>query len=306
MILADPATGDPHRILAFGAGLIGTSVIDSLRLRTPLSLSVLPLDWSDASRRATDLAHVESEAMNAAVRGARISILWSAGRAGFNGSEQSTALELDSWREVLAMSARIAGRFKGVAFHLVSSAGALFEGQRLVTRDAEPLPRRPYGRLKLEQERLLLAEDRFAARCIYRVSTAYGPLRPNVRAGLVSALLLAAARREVTRITGRMDTLRDFVFSDDVGAFIADAILGSEPRDEISVLASGRPSSLMEVQSMVEQVVGRRLLVTYERETANAEDITFAASLLPPSWQPSDLRWNIGRLHRRAVIAGTW
>jgi hypothetical protein len=125
-----------------------------------------------------------------------------------------------------------------------------------------------------------------------------------VRAGLVSTLLLNATRGDVTHLTGRMDTLRDFVFGGDFGAHIADSILAPATTDDVVVLASGRPCSLFEVQTIVERVIGRKLHVAYAREAANAEDITFDASVLPAAWAPSDIRWNIGILYRHAINAG--
>lgn len=304
MIVVDAPPAGSHRVLVFGAGLIGTSVIEAMRLRTPLDARFLPLDWTNPAQRAEQIAEIEREASDAASRGARLSILWSAGRTGFAATEDETAAELASYRELLAMSAGLARRFGRVAFHLISSAGGLFEGQLRIGRGAVPHPRRPYGHLKLLQERLLLEESGFASRRIYRLSSAYGPLRPNVRAGLVSTLLLSAARGEVTRLTGRMDTLRDFVFGADLGAHIADSILAAATADDIVVLASGRPCSLFEVKSIVERVIGRKLHVTFAREAANAEDITFDASALPAGWSASDVRWNIGLIYRLAIGAG--
>ena len=44
---------------------------------------------------------------------------------------------------------------RGPLFFLVSSAGGLFEGQRNVGDRSQPSPMRPYGFLKLRQEKLL-------------------------------------------------------------------------------------------------------------------------------------------------------
>lgn len=295
MIVADAGE---HRILLFGAGLLGTSILEALSLRAPLALQFYPFAWS--GDHTIQLARIEHDATSAS----RLSIVWSAGRVGFHANADDVAKELDVYRDVLRMTARLASRIDGVAFHLLSSAGGLFEGQRHVTIDAIAKPRRPYGELKLQQELELSESQALSARRIYRVSTAYGHLRPNVRAGLVATLLLNAARREVTHITGRMETLRDFVFAGDVGAYVADAVLAHDRGNVTDVLASGRPSSLREVQAIVERVVGRRLHVTFAREAENAEDITFDGSVLPRGWNASDLRWNVSRIYREAVSAG--
>lgn len=300
MILADAGN---NRILIFGAGLIGRGVIDAMRLRTEVTLAGEPFDWG-ASSRAQQLTAIEREAANAASQGKRLSVLWSAGRAGFAATDEATAIELETYSEILRMTASLTRRFDTVTFHLVSSAGGLFEGQRHVTRSSTPAPRRPYGHLKLQQEQLLLDERAFSSRIIYRVSTAYGPLHQNVRAGLIATLLRNAARREVTRITGRMETLRDFVFTADLGAHIAESILDEQHRDDVRILASGRPYSLAEVLSIVERAVGRKVLVTYSHDAANAEDITFDSAVLPHAWEPSDLRFNVAHIFRDAISRG--
>jgi nucleoside-diphosphate-sugar epimerase len=300
MIVADT---ENNHVLIFGAGLIGLAVIDAICLRSDSRLTTAPLDWRSPALRADQLASIERHAIDAASERKRLTIVWSAGRAGFMARAEDTAVEFETYREVLRMAASLARRHH-VAFHLVSSAGGLFEGQRHVTRDTIPAPRRPYGHLKLQQERALLDEGAFTSRTIYRVSTAYGPLHENVRAGFIATLLRNAARREVTHITGRMETLRDFVFTGDVGAHIAASIIEAQDHDAVVVLASGRPYSLAEVLAIIERAVGRKALVTYSHDAANAEDITFDAGVLPKGWAASDLRFNVAHIFRDAISRG--
>ena len=290
-------------VLIFGAGLIGRAILAALRLRVMTDVMTRAFDWTDRALRAAQLDELERFIL-ARPDSQPLSIVWSAGKAGFSASEAETAGELAAYEEVLAFAERIAVRAAGTTFHLVSSAGGLFEGQRHVTGSALPTPKRPYGDLKFTQERKLLESRSFAARRVYRVTSAYGHIQPDVRAGLVSTLLINAAQRRPTRITGRMDTMRDFVFAGDVGTHVASEILSARQGDDVTCLAHGRPTSLFEVQATVEHVVGRKLHIEPSFQAANGEDITFSSSVQPAGWIGSDLRWNIGAIYRAALSSG--
>ena len=212
-------------IAIFGTGLLGLSILESLQVQECRPARELPLHWPNPYIRRSQLQSIEGNLRRALKGGARLSVVWTAGRAGFHSGDAETAAELQSFGEVLAMSERLAREYPQMSFHLVSSAGGLFEGQRHVTSQSRPRPRRPYGHLKLRQEELLQAGTLLTRR-IYRVTTAYGYARPRFRAGLVTTLILHGLLRTVTTITGMMDTLRDFVFAGDVGRFIAERLVG--------------------------------------------------------------------------------
>lgn len=307
MILLEPERGDAAGMVVaiFGTGLLGFSIFEALQTRAPRDATTLPLHWGVAETRPGQLLTIEEDIRRHLESGARLSVLWTAGRAGFLATDTETTLELQSFIEVLTMAERLARDYPRTSFHLVSSAGGLFEGQRHVTQQSPPQPRRPYGRLKLQQEELLQAATSPLTRRVYRVTSAYGYARPRFRAGLVATLILDGIRRTVTHITGMMDTLRDFVFIGDVAAFIAERLLEDADDDApVVFLARGRPCSLFEVQHLVEETICRKLLVSYSANAENAADITFSRDIGPPRWRPSDLRANIGMIFRDAICSG--
>src|ERR1700686_3561267 len=159
MILLAPERGDAAgmAVAIFGTGLLGFSIFEALQARAPRHARELPLPWDMAEARPRQLQIIEDDIRRHLQSGARLSVLWTAGRAGFLSNDAETALELQSFSEVLAMAERLAGGVPPTSFHLVSSAGGLFEGQRHVTLQSPPRPRRPYGYLKLRQEELLQA-----------------------------------------------------------------------------------------------------------------------------------------------------
>ena len=310
MILLSGIAGSPQQTVAvFGAGLIGSAVARALSSHAALVRRTIRFAWQPVPL-APGLAAVEeeiaAELSKAKGNARRLSFLWSAGRAGFSARPHETTDELESFRAVLALAARLAARFHdaAVAFHLISSAGGLFEGHRLVGADAVPAPRRAYSFLKQQQEDLL-AGSPLTGR-VYRLSSVYGWVTPGHRIGLISVLLLNGIRRLVTPISGWMSTQRDFVFVEDVADFVARAILSDDASAALPpyLLAQGRPSSIWEVQRLVEAVLGHRIYVSYSLSPDNGDDTTFSRAALPLFWRPSDLGSNIRRIYREALRSG--
>jgi nucleoside-diphosphate-sugar epimerase len=308
MILFDPghasAGEGPLTAALFGLGVIGFGVLEALRGRGDGAAQLLPFDWNDAALRGQQLQEVEAALDDRHRRGKRVDVLWSAGRAGFLSQDAQVELELRIFRQVLDMAERLARRGR-TRFHLISSAGGLFEGQRHVEPHSLPAPPRPYGRMKLVQEQLLEQSVAELEKRVYRVSSAYGLIRDRFRPGLVSRLVLDGIRRKVTQITARMTTLRDFVFVPDVARYVAGQLLDDAGAATAPLfLVHSRPCSLLEVQRTVEEVMGRKLHVAYSMDPDNSADITFSPAVLPPAWQPSDLRSNIGIIYRDALCSG--
>ena len=103
-----------------------------------------------------------------------------------------------------------------------------------------------------------------------------------------------------------METLRDFIWVEDVAAFLARRIRGGkDPSDaRVVTLASAKPSSLAEVQRLVEKAIGRRLYVSYSLAPSNDLDITFSPRLRPPGWEPTDLFTSVQHIHRDSLTRG--
>ncbi|HMD68449.1 MAG TPA: hypothetical protein VKF42_06165, partial [Chitinivibrionales bacterium] len=90
------------------------------------------------------------------------------------------------------------------------------------------------------------------------MSTVYGPIRKGFRLGLISTLIFNGARQEVSRIFGTINTLRDYVWCEDIGNYIARAIAENDDDQNNSIvyLASGKPSSIFEIKHIVAVVSG--------------------------------------------------
>ncbi len=171
-----PAPEGPETLVAqFGIGLLGSSILRALRVRGQLSEERLPLGWDLCSEQGgAELAAIGTrlEELLDQSSARELSVVWSAGRAGFSATPAETEAELASYQAALDWAAALGERVgRPTSFHLLSSAGGLFEGSGLVTSQSAPAPQRPYGELKLRQEQAL-GERSLLAR-IYRPTTVY-------------------------------------------------------------------------------------------------------------------------------------
>jgi nucleoside-diphosphate-sugar epimerase len=311
MILDWPAgglEGRCHRIvLLFGLGLIGSATLAAIGSRVPARRRELPFDWHPVEEQAS-----QSDAILSCARelvggrrreGSRTDIVWSAGKTGFASSEDEIAAEQRTFDEVLDLSRRLHDIAESSCFHFLSSAGGLFEGQRHIDTTRKPAPLRPYGFSKLEQEEHLRALPGGMAIQIYRPSSVYGYAGAHGRKSLVTALVQNAIRYQTTRISGGPDTIRDYVFADDVGRFIADQLISPRPDAKTFLLASGKPTSMMELTTIVQGTLQRQLYFQFESRPSNALNISMRPSSLPNGWQATPLAIGIYRTAARIISA---
>src|SRR5258708_7869576 len=134
MILLNPESHDATgtAIAIFGTGLLGFSIFESLQAREPRLASELPLHWRTPDMRSSQLQLIEGNLRQLLQTGARLSVLWTAGRAGFLSVDEETAAELQSFAEGLAMAERVAHEYPRVSFHLATPRVGLVERQRHV------------------------------------------------------------------------------------------------------------------------------------------------------------------------------
>ena len=136
-----------------------------------------------------------------------------------------------------------------------------------------------------------------------RLRSTVSPERGRAKAWL-RPLVQNAIRYRTTRITARSDTIRDYVFADDVGSFIADQVAGPRLHAvRTYILASGKPTSMMELVAIVQGTLQRQLFFQYEARPTNARDISVRPSALPRTWQPTPLAIGVYRTAERVMSA---
>jgi len=324
MLRTQSRHGRPTFNLVFGSGgLIGSELTDQLARYRCLERQAMPLDWDQPRARAEGLTKVRQgldrmlEKVEARDRRAvtddgtdrppRVNWLWAAGRCGFQATPQQTRGEADSFHDVLRTATAFARERPDTdpTFIMTSSAGGVYEGAGHVHRDQAPAPRRAYGELKLSQEAMLAACEAPLARQIYRLTSVYGRHRPGARRGLITAMLFNGVQNRVTPIFGRLDTLRDFTFTEDIARFIVRRIHESPPDHATEILAACRPTCIFEIRVCIEQILHRSIYVACSIKTTNDRNVTFAPDTQPEDWRTEPLEQNVRRILHDAMKRGT-
>ena len=173
MIIIDNCIEGPHQkkglVLIFGLGLIGSSIFKHIKTSAKTNLVYRAFSWdSHASRKMEKSAILDSVdgllASPPDSQETQIDIVWSAGKAGFSGTNDELLSEESAFLDVLDLAIVLSKKYackQRTCFHLLSSAGALFEGQINVDENTKILPLRPYGYAKHRQENFLLEKRNF-------------------------------------------------------------------------------------------------------------------------------------------------
>lgn len=289
-------------IALFGAGLIGSAVVRALMKEGMESAITLPFSWKDADRREGDLASLRETMLRTMAGSVRhVEVVWTAGRAGFGAGWAEVEEELAAFESVIRFGLLLRDTFPAARhrFHMMSSAGGIFEGQRFVGKQALPAPRRPYGHLKLEQEQRANRLPASIVPFIYRASSVYGVAIFGGRAGLIATLIKNAKQYSPSHIVGRLDTIRDYVLVNDIGKFVAQCMNKAAEQPESFLLASGRPTAISEVLGIVGKVIGRPPYLKIDTAPSNASHFSYRKSALPANWFPTDLESGIKQVARQ-------
>jgi UDP-glucose 4-epimerase len=274
--------------------MIGSAIRDSLLEFEYHLMGEIDIDWRNPSKQGDAFGLIETSCRAYSPPADRLSIVWSAGKAGFHSSEEDVLQENASFMEAIKFVRKLRKTLGSARsdFHYISSAGGLFEGQRVVDESSNPAPVRPYGRMKLEQEEVLRESFDEREVAIYRPSSVYGPMVQKTQQGLINNLVQNERHGRVTILDAHVMALRDYVFSGDIGTYVARRIRSGNTGvngDPVHFLVSSRCSSIYEVVRQIERTLYLNLRVRYDESFGNNSNITFSDKILPPGWSPSTL-----------------
>lgn len=266
----------PRKVLLFGNGLIGSAIDGALRGQRRWEARTVAWRWTDRAQRAA----AAMDLFEGVDQSERVDLIWAAGVSGFGSSDHEMSQETDHVAEVAKLAVQLTHRSDHVAFHLFSSLGGLYEGQCAIERESVANPRRPYGRAKLCQESLIKNIGHGIIPRIYRPSSVYG-IAQHGRRGLFAAIAAAIVQQKPLTIYGSANTLRDYVFAQDIGTYIAHTLAADTIAPATEVLASGKPTSVAEAIFAMETQFGRRLYCRFDSAPHNSLDMTVRMSALP-------------------------
>jgi len=289
--------GSSRTVGLIGEGLIGSAIAASLNRHQPVSS-----DIHFPSYHQNDLDRVWTTVNEYLLKfktSGAVDWIWSAGKAGLLASEEECAREFSFFEAFLDRLFQHRNNCND-RLHLVSSAGGLYEGQRLVTHQTKPAPTKAYGHLKLRMEDRAVAQFKHCH--IYRPTSVFGAFKPGHRMGLITTLMVNAYQQKTTLVWGAPSTLRDYVSATDIGQFIGGAVLSETKGNSTThILASGKPTSTQEIVHLIQAITQKQLYLRFVDAT-NSADITFAKNNdYSPHWQPENLETTVRHIHHQLL-----
>lgn len=159
----------------------------------------------------------------------------------------TAATELAEDRELFDLLSRRAGPARQRVL-LASSGGAVYDTQYPPPFDerSPTAPASAYARLKLDIEEAFLAgASERSERSVLRLSNVYGPgQRLGTGQGVVGYWFRALLDEEPIRLFGDPETIRDYVYVDDVAEAFVAAHHSARPLPPVLNVGSGEPTSL--------------------------------------------------------------
>jgi UDP-glucose 4-epimerase len=202
-------------------------------------------------------------------------IYWAAGKGsmGSNADDlQSETVALEEFL-VLLKQKQMLLRLKGL-FGFASSAGALYSScsDFEITELSIVTPETDYAKVKLAQERMLinfLSEIADVKLLLARFSTLYGPGQSSGKQqGLLSHIARCSLRHQPVEIFVPLDTLRDYMFSDDAALTFIDSLRAlsvDKCKHKIKIISSERSVTIAEIISTFNRLMQKRVLMVFSR-----------------------------------------
>lgn len=286
-------------IIQFGIGLLGSAIknkIEKGEYFKNVTTETIGFNWRDTNEYEHLITVFFQKYKEVLQSKKKVYIIWSAGKAGFHAEEEQVDEQFIQFKLVNRILSRefVLSNIQ-TQFILLSSAGGLFEGQVAVNEDSQPLPLRPYGKLKLNEENYIKENNLYNEIQILRISSVYSIEVLNKRKGLIQVLMENGLQNRVSYIFGNESTLRDYVLDEDIASFIANSIY-TEEFEEINFIVSGKPSSIFEIRKSIEKVLGKRLYTVYSTIKTNSLNISFTSSVVAKKFVSSQYIANL-RLH---------
>lgn len=294
-------------IVILGNGFIGSSLSQKLMKYEPSEIKNYKIDWSNDEKFSEQIKQsIHFIQKTNSVQ--QIDWIWSAGKTGFGSTTEETDKEFKLFRSFLEMIKNenlISLSSIPFVFHLMSSAGGLFEGVVNISTNTLPEPKRPYGQLKLAQENL--AKEYFQNNThIYRLSSVFGNSINNQRVGIITALIRNTLTCRMTNIYGSFDTKRDYVWVDDLSNFIVEKIVWNTKSEEsLFFLASGKASSIYEIIELVKKITNVKVMHTLEFSSQNNQQIVFSPSVLPKNWSSTSIETAIRIVYQQILVSNS-
>lgn len=291
----------PIGILHFGIGLLGTAIKKIILQKEyfeDVHFSEDTIDWRKSEESKPYLSHFfKTNAENLSYLNS-IHIIWSAGKAGFNATENQAEHQLFQYKNILSeLIIGLEAKNVKPIFHLLSSGGGLFEGQTLIETNSIPNPQRPYGKMKLAEEQFLLKHPLGFQVYIYRLSSVYSVDVLDKRKGLMNILMENGIKHRVSNIYGQENTIRDYVLDRDIAKFLVSKIYSDKSDGGVFCLASGKPSTIFEIRKQIEKILNKRIFISFSFIKNNAANMSYAYTAIAQGFESENQNTCLKKLY---------
>lgn len=231
-----------------GTGFIGRNVVPTLGWPIRVLVHRQRPDWIPAGCETVRGDVLDTESLRRAMAGVEAVI-------NLTGQNTGSMDEVSRINRIGAANAAEAARAEGV-HHLVHLSTAQVYGEQEASTEATPVaPVSQYAREKLAAEEALGRLRETGTLVILRLTNVYGPHQRN---GFLGRLARAALNGLPITVNGDGAQRRDFVYVDDVGRAIRQAITVPVESGVFNI-GSGVTRSVLEVLTIVEDLLGWRV-----------------------------------------------
>ena len=280
------------RTWTIGAGgLVGQAIAKATKSGFP----AVPIPWTD-SRACQEVLTTAAQTFLDSVGEEPWCVIWAAGSGTVGTDKQTLEEETRTVRGFAEMFVRLLSsrstRLSPGLCVLISSAGGVYAGtpKPPYSSTSVPEPISDYGRAKLAQEEIWTSSfGGISPTLVARLSNVYGEAqRIEKRQGLISQLAYSAATRQPLHIYVPLDTVRDYIHTDDAAKLIAGHIAdryGSRHltrKADTVLVASGEGTSIATLIRMMTNVCHRKVPIAAaanESATRQARDSRFVPDL---------------------------
>jgi UDP-glucose 4-epimerase len=237
-------------------------------------------DWKNIERLRVQFHHALAGFMDHLTSEDQWEIYWSAGLGAMSSNAVDLHHETTTLEEFLGQLQEklIALRSPGL-IGFASSAGALYSScpDFEITELSTVTGQTDYARAKLRQEQLLINFLSKAANVkllLARFSTLYGPGQSSGKQqGLLSHIARCAIRHQPIEIFVPLNTLRDYMFSDDAAVYFIQSlrVVGNDTcKYRIKIIASERSISISQILSTFSRLMQKRIRLVLSRNSQSS------------------------------------
>ena len=252
--------------LVFGKnGLIGKSIVDSLKRSNQTVFSNSRIDWGNKEIVAEQIRDSVASFFDT-TNDENWVIFWFAGKGGFSVPQEQFDFDEGNFRCLLETVEEHL-KHPGLVV-LSSSAGALYSSNSDLRFDETSSidPNSSYGKMKMRQEEALSA---FSTRTgcpslVTRISTVYGPGSDFKNGyGLINHLCLADITRTPLEVFVPLETSRNYIYSADAGEMVVRFALSyhnGENKMQIRNVVAPSSASIAEIVSTCSKIFKRKVV----------------------------------------------